>query len=60
MKSTRYEAMPIVLCDSPLWTMIIAKATWSLAPSIFWTQEIWGNLLCGDSFCCHGTYSMEA
>jgi hypothetical protein len=38
---------PIALCGLTLWRMIDAMAAWSLAPFSFWTQEIWGNLLCG-------------
>jgi hypothetical protein len=30
-----YEPMPIALCDSLLWMMTVAGASWSLAPSFF-------------------------
>jgi hypothetical protein len=60
MESTGCETMPIALCDSLLWTMIVARATWSLAPSFFWIRGILGNLLFSGRFCYHGTYSMEA
>jgi hypothetical protein len=53
------KPMPIALCGSLLWMMIVAKAAWSLAPPFFWTQGIWGNLLCSGWCHCHGTYSME-
>jgi hypothetical protein len=45
LESIDDEAGPIALCGLPLWRMIVANVAWSLAPSFFWTREIWGNLL---------------
>jgi hypothetical protein len=50
---------PIAWCGSPLWMMIAVEAGWHLAPSFFWTQGMWGSLLCGGWFHCRGTYSMK-
>jgi hypothetical protein len=33
MENTGYDVMPIALCDSLLWTMIVVRDAWSLAPS---------------------------
>jgi hypothetical protein len=55
-----YEVVPIASCDSLLWMMIVVEATWSLAPSFFWIQGIWGDLLCGGWYRYHGTCNMEA
>jgi hypothetical protein len=51
------EAMLIALCDSLLWMMIVAEADWTLAPSFSWIQGIWGSILCGSWYRCHGTLS---
>jgi hypothetical protein len=40
--------------------MIVVEAVWGLIPSSFWTQGIWGNLLCGGWFHYCGTCSTEA
>jgi hypothetical protein len=40
--------------------MIVVEAIWGLIPSSFWTQGIWGNLLCGGWFHYCGTCSTEA
>jgi hypothetical protein len=60
IESTDYEVEPIALCDSLLWMMIVARASWSLAPFFFCTQGRRGNLLCDGQFHCHGTYNTEA
>jgi hypothetical protein len=47
MESTGYEAMSLLCVIHFSWTMIVARVAWSLTPSFFWTQGIWGNFLCG-------------
>jgi hypothetical protein len=60
MENTDCEAVVNALCGSLLWTMIVVGVGWSLAPSFFWTGEIWSSPLCGGWFRCRGTCCTEA
>jgi hypothetical protein len=60
MGSITGDAEPTALCDLALWMLTVARATWSPAPSFFLIRGIWGSILCGGWFRCHGTCSTEA
>jgi hypothetical protein len=59
MKDIGGEMVPIILCGSLLWMMIVVEAGWSFAPSLSWIRGISDNLLCGDWYHCHGTCSTK-
>jgi hypothetical protein len=60
IKSSGYEAVPIALCDSLLWMMIVAEVGWSFAPSFSWIQGISVSLSYGGLYHCRGTCNTEA